>query len=496
MAIVKVDPNLPALDQFLEMVARVSLTRHPSTNITLGIPTRVNANDPADTMIAVNTQSKHTRRKRVVRYRRADLHKAFLFQMLKLDVATDPTPEQIVQGINALGYTQILLDQVILGAPVATEAGWSKITVTARPESLLYVEGFEIHIPTSGGESGGDGEVFLKVDVRSNNDAYLIQADGTRGTLKQVNQGELMHPRDLTGCTFLTQIYGRFDKILYLVDADDRPLPVDQQPETYSYDMTGYTNPQMISKSEVLAALQMYLDMGLQPPPWFIPGCCMLSASLDQMAPLDAKVRLWAEGRSDIAAVEYGWRLPRFTARCTMTQLVSRNLQYQLPANTPCQGELRATFPLLVDAYPEGGSYYMDQGTLDAGSGFTGGTLHLVDRCDAWNSPSNAGDSFDIVADGTIDWCEDIPEWVGTPFTHRSSYYTMQWPCLSPERVADVSNITVDPNSLQSPSNYTTAPRFPGSIDYNPAWAVTYFPDRITGMEVIVHRAADLPLLT
>lgn len=491
MAIVKVDPNLSARVQFLEMAARVSLTRHPDANVTLGTPIRVNQTDPADTMIAVNTQSKHTRRQRMVRYRRADLHKAFLFQQIQLDVASDATPEQIVLAINALGFTQILLTEVTLSAPAPSDnPQWNQITVTARPESLLYVESFKIHIP-SGNVSGG--EAFLKVNLRSNQDVYLIRADGTRGTLRQVNQGELAHPRDLTGCTFLTPIYGRFDKVLYLVDAEGRPLPVDQQPETYSYALDRYNQPQMISKTEVLAALQMYEDYGLPPPEWFVPGCCLLSVGIDQVAPRDAKVRLWVAGRDDIAAVEYGWRLPRFTARCTMTELVSRNMFYRLPANTPCQGELRATFPLLIESYPDDPSYFIDQGQIDETSGFTGGVLNLVDTCNAWNTPNFAGDSFDIVATGEIDWCEDIPEWVGTPFEHSSRYFTMQWPCLSPEKIADVANMSVDPNSLQ-PSNFSTSPSFPGSTDYLAAWTVSYFPDRIIDLDVRVHPTADLPL--
>ena len=151
---------------------------------------------------------------------------------------------------------------------------------------------------------------------------------------------------------------------------------------------------------------------------------------------------------------------------------------------------MRAQFPLYVSGLPDQGSYFMDQGSVITGTGLIGGVLNLVDACDAWNNPVSQGDPAGTVMVGEVDWCEDIPEWVGQPFGSPYGYHSVSWPCLVGEKRGDATNAAFV--ASQDAPNLSARLAFPGSADYPSTWAVSYFPDRIAGMEFRLHLASTL----
>lgn len=113
MASVEVNLEEPAANQFKDLMARTSITRHPNADITLGAPTPVAGEAVTETSILVTTQNPYTRNSRLVRYRRANLTQAFGF--LDMSVQMDSAEwsiEELITKVNALDHTQLLASEL------------------------------------------------------------------------------------------------------------------------------------------------------------------------------------------------------------------------------------------------------------------------------------------------------------------------------------------------------------------------------------------------
>lgn len=147
MASIKIDPNKPARDQFLELVARTTRTHHPNAHITLGAPARAMSDDPAETMIRISVRADQYQNDRVVRYQRIFLNEAFLFQRLEVEGDETTTPAVLVDRFNSLGYTQLIEDQLVFSAITPTaKPDMYRVTITAKHDSLLYTGSVKVYL--------------------------------------------------------------------------------------------------------------------------------------------------------------------------------------------------------------------------------------------------------------------------------------------------------------------------------------------------------------
>lgn len=181
MATITIDPSRTPRDHILELISRASDTHYSDDQITLGYPVAVQNQQPGSTLLSVRTDRKLISAMRHVRYTRIDLHAAFLFQSIQVEGDENLPAEELIAQINAMGYTQLIADQVTVSAPVATgTAGEFTVTIAAIPGSLLYV---------------GEFTVFIRSDVEQDIAAEVMAMIDRHVGFLEMNTGETNDPQ-------------------------------------------------------------------------------------------------------------------------------------------------------------------------------------------------------------------------------------------------------------------------------------------------------------
>lgn len=485
MATMKIDPTKSPREQFLDMVARTTRTRHPNDHITLGIPVRAASDDPKDTMISISVRAKHNQNDRIVKYQRIDLQTAFLFQRLFVNVPATATEQQIVDAINALGYTQIILSEVTLSDRVPGPNDRDVITITAKPESLLYVTSFEIQVPQAAA-----ARAFYATRWSINGEHLMISPTGQR----QLMVGDPSNfttalPSDLTGWTILSSIGSFIQALVFLVDAQGNPLPEDQQPARFADMFYQHSISQNFDKAAFKAVIQQVIDAGQPVPAWYVPGASFMIGSVDESCPEFGQARIVAEGEQVATPVTFTWRLPRFKATWRFDAVNHFGILAP-PASTVPSGTVSYSFPKFGKPKdnPTGG----DNAVRLPGSGFSGGIWRGIDWCKNFNT-TEGNSIWSWVMSGQIDESEDVPEWVGSPVSCNASMYYGLYTC-GLDKVADPSTFALQELDPSFQSNLIVNDlKFPGGSAGIGQFTATLLPQEIAGLKLEFYPYETLP---
>ncbi len=474
MANIQIDPNRSPREQFLELVVRSSHTNHPETTVIIGRPSRSVAGDPAETMVSVSIRAKQFRNDRIVRYRRVDLQNAFLFQHVFVDVPAGATDQQIVDATNALGYTQLILSEIVIGPRNPGTDAHDTITITAKPESLLYATQFDIHVP----KANADGPVGYRMALMGPGEHLLIRPNGDRSLM--VSDGEqflLRGSNDLQGCTILSSPGWFCQPVLWMVDARGNPVPEEQQPDTYAGSYSQYNNVQVMDKATIKAAIQQVIDAGMEPPSWYVPGCSLMVVTLDESCPEMAEAVIQAPGQT-APPMRYNWRIARFTATWKPQLILSGDPGVDLGSVVP-NGTLTFKFPRF--GKDPGSASDGDAGVIQPGSELTGGLLVGKDAC-GLNSAPGQYSFWRISFAGQITECVDIPEWVGKTTSSTDYVYVAPYNCTV-DRKADLSTLAFNPPPEMFQRNLMIDDlTMPGGND-RLGYFASFYPTTVSGLQ-------------
>lgn len=488
MATIKIDPTKSARDQFLELVVRTTRTNHPDAHVILGTPARAAEDDPSQTMISISIRAKQYRNDRVVKYERIDLHRAFLFQRIFANVPATATDQQIVDAVNALGYTQIILSEVTLSNRVAGSNDRDTITITAKPESLLYVTSFEVQVPQATA-----ARAFYASRWSVNGEHLAISPAGQRQLIVgDPSNFTTVLPADLTGWTILSAIGSFIQAIVYLVDEQGNPLPEEQQPDRFADMFYQHAISQNFDKAAFKAVIQQVIDAGQPVPTWYVPGASFMIGSVDETCPEFGQVRIVAEGDSIATPVTFTWRLPRLKATWRFESIDHFGLLVP-PASTIPSGSVSFSFPKF--GKPRDNPTIDDNGVRLPSPGFSGGVWRGIDWCKNFNTP-DGNSIWNWTMTGQIDECEDVPEWVGRSVTCNAMSYYGLYTC-GLDRVADPSTFVLQEMDPSFKSNLVVPDLvFPGGSAGSFYYTATLLPQEIVGLQLEFYPYETLPPAT
>jgi len=352
----------------------------------------------------------------------ANYNRLNLAQLVKLGVQVPLIPNgALVDYLPVLN--QQLKTTLTVGdlQDVAVTAG--TVQLVANPNSLYVIGSGSITV----GEVAAPSARIKLMMAQGSSEMYLINPDGTR-TMVDYDYVNPTTP-ELDGRVALARESARMQMVVKLVDENDVPLPVEQQPE-FDIDVSDFYSTQIIDGPTLIEAIKAYDDAGIPYPTWYSPGCWMAAASL-YSARQDTTVRVSVVGESNVAPVSFVWRQPAFKAEFSITRIYDNNGLKVPPESTPPTGKVYLSFPnpnKNLDGITTP-VYMQDDAVILPGSGISGGVLRMVDNCSSFGGGSSARSTNYIAVEGQITECTDVPEWVGKAMINSHTGAVMNYAC-------------------------------------------------------------------